>query len=102
YLATKAWAGRDTIKSRLPLLKRTTKLAIDALAGDERFKQALKEAATTDEMRAAQDAVATERYMAKALSECRALGLTLPLSLAVVYDSVVHGSWLSLSSQLRP
>ena len=34
YLASKASAGRDTIKSRLPLLKRTTKLAIDTLAGD--------------------------------------------------------------------
>ena len=56
----------------------------------------------TSEMRSAQDAVATERYMAKAVAECRALGLKLPLSLAVVFDSVVHGSWLSLSGHLGP
>lgn len=102
YLAEGGSAGRAVIESRLPTLRRTTKLAIETLAADNEFKQALKAAAATSEMQAAQDAVATERYMAKALGECRALGLTLPLSLAVVYDSVVHGSWLSLSGQLGP
>lgn len=102
YLVTNAAAGRETIESRLPLLRRSTKLAIDTLASDERFKQALKEAATTKEMRDAQNSVANERYVAKAIAECRAFGLTLPLSLAVVFDSVVHGSWLSLSSHLGP
>ena len=102
YLATNAAAGRESIESRLPLLKRSTKLAIDTLAADGRFKQALKEAAETNEMRDAQDSVATERYMAKAVAECKALGLTLPLSLTVVFDSVVHGSWLSLSGHLGP
>jgi chitosanase len=102
YLASNAAAGRETIESRLPLLKRSTKFAIDTLASDARFKQALKGAATTKEMRDAQDSVATERYMAKAVAECRALGLSLPLSLAVVFDSVVHGSWLSLSGHLGP
>jgi hypothetical protein len=102
YLAENSETARETIESRLPLLRRSTKLAIDTLAGDERFKQALKDAAKTIEMRSAQDSVATERYMAKALGECKALGLALPLSLAVVFDSVVHGSWLSLSGQLGP
>lgn len=102
YLATRAAAGRQTIESRLPILRRPTKLAIDSLAGDERFKQALKAAATTSEMRAAQDAVARDRYVKKAEQECRAFGLTLPLSLAVVYDSIVHGSWRSLAEHLGP
>lgn len=100
YLATDATEGRETIEARLPILRRTTKLAIDTLAADGRFKDALVKASATNEMRAAQDSVATERYMAKALSECEAFGLTLPLSLAVVYDSVIHGSWLSLSGHL--
>ena len=72
YLATDATAGRGTIESRLPLLRRATKLAIDTLAGDERFKRALKDAAATTEMRAAQHAVAHERYLNKSISECRA------------------------------
>jgi len=102
YLVSVGGVARETIESRLPLLKRSTKLAIDTLAADHEFKQALKLAAKTTDMQAAQDTIATERYMAKALGECRALGLTLPLSLAVVYDSVVHGSWLSLSGHLGP
>lgn len=102
YLATNAATGRETIESRLPVLKRKTKLAVAMLVGDKRFHLALKAAGATGEMRAAQDAIAGELYMAKALDECKALGLTLPLSLAVVYDSIVHGSWLSLSSHLGP
>lgn len=102
YLANGRSMEQETIESRLPILRRSTKLAIATLAADERFKQGLKQAARTVEMQAAQDAVATERYMAKALGECRGLGLTLPLSLAVVFDSVVHGSWLSLSGHLGP
>src|SRR5205085_1965980 len=34
-----------------------------------------------------------ERYWSPALSEALAMGLTLPLCCAVVYDSHVHGSW---------
>ncbi|MEO5858669.1 MAG: chitosanase [Pyrinomonadaceae bacterium] len=100
YLASGATTGRQTIESRLPILARTTKLAIDKLAGDDRFKLALKEAAATPEMRAAQDGIATERYMNAAVAECRAFGFMLPLSLAVVYDSMVHGSWRSLAEHL--
>ena len=102
YLLTDATAGRETLLARLAILRRSTKPAIDTLAGDERFKQALKDAAATNEMRLAQEAVAFGRYMNGALGECQALGLTLPLSLAVVYDSVVHGSWPRLSGHLGP
>ena len=102
YLATDATAERQTLESRLPVLRRSTKLAIETLASDERFKRALRSAAATSEMRAAQDAVAFERYMNAAVVKCRALGLTLPLSLAVVYDSMVHGSWRSLAEHLGP
>jgi len=102
YLASGATEGRETIESRLPLLRRVTKLAIDTLAADGRFKQALTAAAKTKEMRSAQHAVALERYMKPAVDECRAFGLELPLSLAVVYDSMVHGSWRSLAEHLGP
>ena len=100
YLATDASAGRETLQARLPILRRSTKLAIDTLAGDARFKEALKSAAATDEMRSAQDVIATERYMKAAIDECEAFGFTLPLSLAVVYDSIVHGSWRTLAEHL--
>jgi len=102
YLATDATTGRETLQARIPILRRPTKLAIDTLAGDERFKEALKEAAKTSGMRAAQDAVATERYMNAAIAECRTFGFELPLSFAVVYDSIVHGSWRSLAEHLGP
>jgi chitosanase len=102
YLLTDATAGREKLLSRLPILRRSTKPAIDTLARDQEFKEALKDAAATNEMRAAQDAVATGRYMKAAIDECRAMGLKLPLSLAVVYDSIVHGSWRSLAEQLGP
>ncbi len=102
YLATDASAGSETLQSRLPILRRSTKLAIDTLAGDSRFKEALKSAAATKEMRAAQDAIATERYMKAAIDECQAFGFTLPLSFAVVYDSIVHGSWRTPAEHLGP
>ena len=102
YLGSGGTIGREIMTLRLALLRKTTKAAIDKLAGDDAFKKALKSAAVTPEMREAQEAVARERYMEPAIRESVALGFELPLSLAVVYDSMVHGSWQRLRDSIGP
>ncbi|HVF47288.1 MAG TPA: chitosanase [Pyrinomonadaceae bacterium] len=102
YLATGALAGRNVLAAAMPLLKSTSRPAIDRLASDAAFKRALKAAASTPEMRTAQTAVAFERYLRPALDICRSRGFALPLSLAVVYDSVTHGSWERIAARVTP
>src|SRR4029079_18271172 len=40
------------------------------------------------------------RYLRPAINECTRLGFRMPLSLAVIYDSITHGSWERLSSEV--
>lgn len=93
YLANGGQIGRDVLAAALPLLSSSQASAIVELSGNTRFKNALRSAAVTREMKEAQQFVATERYLKPAIVICERLRFTLPLSLAVVYDSVVHGSW---------
>lgn len=102
YLGLGGTVGRETIDSRLSQLRSRTKPAIEKLSADAQFKNALRAAGSTAPMREAQRAIAYERYMRPAVSECRALGFERPLSLAVVYDSMVHGSWERLANNLGP
>jgi chitosanase len=74
-------------------LKLTSPAAIKRLSANSAFKTALRMASFTDEMRNAQDEAAAEFYLAPAIAACAAMNFTLPLSLAVVYDSITHGSW---------
>jgi hypothetical protein len=85
--------GRVTLENALPTLRRTTAYSIRKLAADAQFQRALRAAAVTREMKEAQNEVAFDRYLKPALSICEAKGFVYPLSLAVVYDSVTHGSW---------
>lgn len=101
YLEIDGAIGREVIDERLPTLKKTSKVAIGKLAADQQFKKALKAAAVTREMREAQEAVAFEKYLKPAIDECERLGFKLPLSLAVVYDSIVHGSWEKIRDRVR-
>jgi hypothetical protein len=41
----------------------------------------------------AQIEIAITRYLQPSIGECERVGLSHPLSLAVVYDSMTHGSW---------
>ena len=102
YLGLGGEIGREVIEDRLPLLRNRSKAAIEKLAGDDRFKKALRAAGVTREMREAQRAVSYERYMQPAVAECGAFGFELPLSLAVVHDSMVHGSWERLANNIGP
>lgn len=102
YLANGGEMGRGVIGSRVPMLRTRTKAAIESLAGDTAFKKILAAAAFTGEMRAAQHAAADEMYVRPALDACDGSGFAEPLSLAVVVDSMVHGSWEKIRDRVPP
>ena len=101
YLDTGGVIGRYLFIKFLPLLRKTDAASIAALAGDRSFEKALKAAAVSREMRSAQTATACRLYLAPAIAACEELGLSTPLSLAVVYDSVVHGSWIRIRDSIK-
>lgn len=74
-------------------LQDTSTASIARLAANAQLRNALRAAAVTREMKSAQDAVAFDRYLGPAIALCGKLGFTRPLSLAVVCDSLVHGSF---------
>jgi chitosanase len=100
YLANDGQIGRGIFEDAMPLLRSTRSYARQKLAADARFKKALAAAAVTREMKEAQLAVAETRYLRPAIEICERLGFTLPLSLAVVYDSSVHGSWERIAARV--
>jgi chitosanase len=108
YLANSGHVECQTIEEGLAAAKIKTTRSINELAVNGKFINALSASAATTEMKSAQIAVALERYLEPAIEECRRLSFTEPLSLAVIYDSMTHGSWkkirdrvLSGSRQLR-
>lgn len=100
YLAAGGQVERENLTASLPTLNKTSKAAIAKLASDATFKAALRAAAITNEMRDAQNATAFDLYLRPALDICEKRGFTLPLSLAVVYDSVTHGSWNRIAAKV--
>lgn len=102
YLENGGRVGCNVLREGLPVLRRTTAYSIRKLSGDERLKNALRAAAVTREMKDAQREIATELYLRPAIEICETRGFRLPLSLAVVYDSVVHGSWERVSRIVTP
>jgi len=101
YLNAGGQIGREVLAAAIPLLKRSNVAVIEKLASDSRFKKALIAAAVTREMKEAQHFVASTRYLRPAIDICTRMGFTLPLSLAVVYDSVVHGSWERIAARVQ-
>jgi hypothetical protein len=93
YLENGGVVGREILIARKRLLQSATVVAITKLAKDEQFKKALRAAAVTSEMKAAQTSIAEEVLLRPAIEECHRLGFVTPLSLAVALDSITHGSW---------
>lgn len=91
---------RRVLTSCLPSLTDNTPAAVDRLSRDSALKQVLREAAAAPAMRAAQRSVAYSRYLRPALDICSRFGFVMPLSLAVVYDSVTHGSWDPIAARV--
>lgn len=102
YLSNGGQLGKEIFAAALPTLNKTSVAAITKLSRDTRFKQALRAAAITSEMKAAQQQIAFERYLRPALQICEAKEFVLPLSLAVVYDSLNHGSFDYVSARVTP
>lgn len=64
-----------------------------ALDGDRKFHNILRACADDLVMRETQDVFFEDHYWQPALGAARELGVRLPLSVAVIYDSYIHGSW---------
>ncbi len=93
YLRCNGEVGRKVLIDRYRTLRTNTAEAIQTLAADMVFRNALRAAGMTREMRSAQDRIAFEKYLAPAIAACEGSGFLLPLSLAVIYDSLTHGSY---------
>jgi len=93
YLKNGGRIGREKFVAALQLLKRPTALSIARLSRDEQLKKALRSAGVTREMKEAQREIAFVRYLRPAINLCEARGFSEPLSLAVICDSVTHGSF---------
>lgn len=100
YLAIGGQVGREKLVASLPLLAKKTVPAIERLAADSIFRKTLRLAALTSEMRLAQRRVADERYLKPAVEICERRGFVTPLALAVIYDSVTHGSFELISARV--
>jgi hypothetical protein len=93
YLENGGTVGAFILERALANLRRSEPAIIRSLARDEQLKKALRTAAITREMRMAQMEIVFERYLKPALDESARLGFALPLSLAVIYDGKIHGSY---------
>jgi len=51
-------------------------------------------------MKAAQHDVAAEKYLQPAIEICSAMNFSSALSLAIVYDSLTHGSWERIAARV--
>jgi chitosanase len=67
-----------------------------ALDHDEEIKVALRRAGGDPVMQAVQDAFFDSKYWDPAVRDAEAMGFVEPLSVAVIYDSRIHGSWLKI------
>lgn len=97
YLKAKGVVGVAVMLENLSLLRRKSTAAIAKLSANATLKKALQAAAVTSEMKRAQEETAFELYLKPALDLCEKYGFTEPLSLAVIYDSIVHGSFFRVA-----
>jgi len=100
YLRLGGDVARGLLTNALPLLRRTEPAIVRNVSLNDHLKKALRDAAATGEMREAQMHVAVECYLKPAIDECERMDFELPLSLAVVYDSMTHGSYEKIRDQI--
>ena len=93
YLSNGGQTGKAVFEENLTILRPASQNSIRIAAANKQLEKALKIAAMTGEMRAAQNAVAFDRYLRPAIEACEGSEFMTPLSLAVIYDSINHGSW---------
>lgn len=98
YLLIKAYCAAPNAacaRSLTPYLQRLADIDI-GLDRDTGFRALLTEAGGDPVMQDEQDAFFDRVYWTPATRTATALGLTTPLSTAVVYDSLIHGSWSAM------
>ncbi|MBL8180248.1 MAG: chitosanase [Blastocatellia bacterium] len=93
YLKLGGIVGSAVMLECLPVLRSKTVASINKLSTNAALRKALQAAAVTREMKQAQNDVMTALYLRPAIAVCAKFGFTEPLSLAIVYDSIVHGSF---------
>jgi len=98
YLQLGGTAGAEVIKDRLPHLADAS--FIIKYSKDDELKNALRAAGKTALMRQAQEHVAITSYMNPAINAAEGSSFTLPLSLAVIYDSFNHGGYTSVRDKV--
>lgn len=81
-----------------------TRTKINSAASNINLKNALRTLGQNPLMRQAQEQIAFENYLSPALRACEGSNFTLPLSLAVVYDSHNQGGYTRVRDrvQFRP
>jgi chitosanase len=91
----------DELAEYLPRLAENSPRSCAELARDDRFLALLRKSASDPLMKRAQDDVFDRHYMTPAVEACDGSDWVEPLSLAVVYDSMIHGSWRSIRNLVR-
>lgn len=91
-------AGARFRERMRPFLTRTANRDL-TLDDDDGFHNNLRAAADDPVMRETQDVFFDTAYWRPALEDAADTRLTLPLSVAVVYDGRVHGSWARLRDE---
>lgn len=88
-------AGKEAgaLAAHLPGLKRIDDDSVAHAATSGGLKVLLKSAGADPVMRQAQLEVFDRDYLNPAIQQCETRGWTLPLSLTIVYDSHIQGSW---------
>jgi chitosanase len=92
--------GMGNINGWIDTLAKKTPLAITAAAGSAELKSALRKAAETPEMQLAQQQVMEEMYLRPAIEACEGSGFESTLALAVIYDSINHGSFAKIRDRV--
>jgi hypothetical protein len=101
YLEKVGTNSAGSLRSNLPRLKKRWKASIAAAAADTDLKLELQKAGATKEMREAQVEILFERYLKPAIEFCVNRGFRTTLSLAVIYDSLVHGHFQEIAAQIK-
>lgn len=101
YLENGGTVGRQILEGALPMLRRTEPAIVRSVSANDRLKKTLLGASVTREMREAQLHVALTRYLTPAIDACKGSGFVLPLSLAVIYDSITHGSYEKIRDRVK-
>ena len=74
---------------------------IPARSGDSALKHQLALAGKDPLMQQAQREIAFEKYLKPAIDACEGSDFVLPLSLAVIYDSINHGSYKLIRDRVQ-